>query len=194
MRRVTRKVQASGSLSSTAEVHVISREAAQDAWRLRGVFFADGPVQPGEVRDAPPLGTVVQADSFTVTKVFTCTAPGPVDVFYDASQSGPVIETVLRGPSLDIVDSRPVQWVSGTIVSTVVECIVEPSPTPTDTPTPTQNRPPVIEQFQAARSPPNTVYRVGATDPDGDKLTYAWSNSNTCGQFQQVATQPANAV
>jgi hypothetical protein len=34
----------------------------------------------------------------------------------------------------------------------------------------------VAEQF-------TTFYEVFVTDPDGDKLTFKWSNTNSCGNF-----------
>ena len=55
---------------------------------------------------------------------------------------------------------------------------------PSATPTLSRNLP-VVTQFVAVFVPLqfSTFYTVTASDPDGDALRYAWSNSNPCGKF-----------
>jgi hypothetical protein len=43
------------------------------------------------------------------------------------------------------------------------------------------NRAPSVSVIHAQLAPPNTFYRVNATDPDGDALAFSWSNTNSCG-------------
>ncbi len=46
-----------------------------------------------------------------------------------------------------------------------------------------ENRPPVAEPIRAELTPPTTIYKVAATDPDGDPLSFAWSGEISCGSF-----------
>jgi hypothetical protein len=54
-------------------------------------------------------------------------------------------------------------------------------------PPPTTNNPPTVGQISATLNPPNTFYSITASDPDGDQLSYTWTNSNNCGTFTSSA-------
>src|SRR5687767_3450839 len=45
------------------------------------------------------------------------------------------------------------------------------------------NGPPSVGSIVSVLSPPFTHYTVTAADPDGDPLTFTWTNSNPCGRF-----------
>jgi hypothetical protein len=50
-------------------------------------------------------------------------------------------------------------------------------------PPPKTSQPPRVTSFSADLKPPDTEYRIVATDPDTLNLTYTWTNSNPCGTF-----------
>jgi hypothetical protein len=46
-----------------------------------------------------------------------------------------------------------------------------------------------IARFVAAEF--STIYELAVTDPDGDKLTFKWSNTNPCGIFSWSPDVPS---
>ena len=78
--------------------------------------------------------------------------------------------------------------VLGIPVSVQVQAQTVPQPPPTQPPT-TSNAAPNVSEIQAVLNPPMTTYSVTGTDPDGDTLTYTWTNTNPCGSFTSSGNQ-----
>jgi hypothetical protein len=55
---------------------------------------------------------------------------------------------------------------------------------------PPVDAPPVVTSFQADLAPPNTTFKVVATDPDDVTLSYLWMNTNSCGTFTWNVNSP----
>jgi hypothetical protein len=55
---------------------------------------------------------------------------------------------------------------------------------------PPVDAPPVVTSFQADLAPPNTTFKVVATDPDDVTLSYFWANTNSCGTFTWNVNSP----
>jgi hypothetical protein len=153
-----------------AQVEIRARTEDDDAlvmtldvieWRLQGSWYASAPLTPERVLNAPPF-TLASLSSFSLTQQFTCLEPSDlVRVEY----SGFVQYRVEFQDILQFKDSR-------------FEVETQPFKC-------RRNRPPVITAFRAFFEPAlgRTDYRVTASDPDGDSLTYQWLNSNGCGSF-----------
>ncbi len=84
-----------------------------------------------------------------------------IDMIYSLEESEDVISDILKESGIEITAST----------------------------TPPSNQAPSIGSISATLNPPNTFYSVTATDPDGDTLSFVWTNSNSCGSFTYSGNQ-----
>jgi hypothetical protein len=59
---------------------------------------------------------------------------------------------------------------------------------------PPANKPPEVSQFEADFEWPTTHYAVTATDPEKFPLTYVWSKSNPCGDWEPNSPSSSEAL
>ncbi len=84
------------------------------------------------------------------------------------------------GTPLLVLGLRDAQGAVGRFDLTAKNGITKPKLVFTE---PKANLPPLLTRFEASRVGTHTYYRLAAEDPEQRPLTYAWSNTNTCGTF-----------
>lgn len=76
----------------------------------------------------------------------------------------------------------------------MVESACQESPSPSPTASPVGSKP-QGGPLGATLSPPNTTYAVSFSDPDGDALTYDWSESSvSCGTFTAGTANSTDSI
>jgi hypothetical protein len=138
---------------------------AVNRWTLKGEWAAGSRIDPSLVYDAPPE-TLTNGKSFSLSQRFKCIEAG-------------FVRKILYVAVIDFEFTRFAERHNARVTDTNKDdapfrCV------------------PLITRFVAEFIPAAraTHYTVRAFDPDGDTLSFLWSNTNTCGTFTWNSKSP----
>jgi hypothetical protein len=138
----------------------VSREEPSpiENWKLNGYWVGLGPLAPRSASNRPPT-TALSTRDFSVRQQFTCNGLSDfARVTYTANIDFELNVEVKK----QIKTFRLGQTLS---VTRDFMCVR------------------LVKTLSVTFGNFTSTYKVTAADPDLDKLTYAWSNSNSCGEF-----------